>query len=47
LTDNTGNHFSHIKKLTQIGAALSSEKNLDRLLEMIVDGARLLKRKRV
>ena len=42
MTDNTGNHFSHIKKLTQIGAALSSEKNLDRLLEMIVDGARLL-----
>ena len=29
-----------IKHLTQIGMALSGEKNLDRLLEMIVDEAR-------
>jgi HD-GYP domain-containing protein (c-di-GMP phosphodiesterase class II) len=29
-----------IKRLTQIGVALSAEKNLDRLLEMIVDEAR-------
>ncbi|MEQ8214143.1 MAG: GAF domain-containing protein, partial [Smithellaceae bacterium] len=28
-----------IKKLTEIGTALSAEKNLDRLLEMIVDEA--------
>jgi hypothetical protein len=31
--------LSFIKKLTQIGTALSSEKNLERLLEIIVDGA--------
>ncbi len=31
-----------IKRITQIGAALSSEKNLDSLLEMIVDEARLI-----
>lgn len=30
----------HIKKLTEIGIALSAEKNLDKLLEMIVDEAR-------
>jgi HD-GYP domain-containing protein (c-di-GMP phosphodiesterase class II) len=34
------NSISHIKKLTQIGIALSAEKNLDRLLEMIVEEAR-------
>jgi len=32
--------LSHIKRLTQIGVALSSEKDLDRLFEMIVDEAR-------
>lgn len=29
-----------LKKLTRIGIALSAEKNIDKLLEMIVDGAR-------
>jgi HD-GYP domain-containing protein (c-di-GMP phosphodiesterase class II) len=33
--------FDKIKRITQIGVALSSEKNLDSLLEMIVDEARL------
>lgn len=33
--------ISHIKKLSEIGIALSAEKNLDRLLEAIVDQARL------
>ena len=32
--------LDHLKRLTQIGVALSAEKNLDRLLEMIVDEAR-------
>jgi HD-GYP domain-containing protein (c-di-GMP phosphodiesterase class II) len=32
--------FDHLKRLTKIGVALSAEKNLDRLLEMIVDEAR-------
>ncbi|MFH1081529.1 MAG: HD domain-containing phosphohydrolase [Pseudomonadota bacterium] len=32
--------LDQIKRLTQIGVALSAEKNLDRLLEMIVDEAR-------
>ena len=32
--------LEHIKRLTQIGTALSAEKKLDRLLEMIVDEAR-------
>jgi HD-GYP domain-containing protein (c-di-GMP phosphodiesterase class II) len=32
--------LDHIRRLTQIGVALSAEKNLDRLLEMIVDEAR-------
>ena len=32
--------LDQIKRLTQIGTALSAEKNLDRLLEMIVDEAR-------
>jgi HD-GYP domain-containing protein (c-di-GMP phosphodiesterase class II) len=41
LADAAENQFNHIKKLTQIGVALSSEKNLDRLLEMIIDGAML------
>ena len=39
MLENLVNQFDHIKKLTQIGVALSSEKNLDRLLEMIIDGA--------
>ncbi len=30
----------HIKRLTQIGVALSAEKNIDRLLEMILSEAR-------
>ena len=34
-------HFAgHLKNLTQIGKALSAERNIDRLLEMIVDEAR-------
>ncbi|MBN1615261.1 MAG: GAF domain-containing protein [Deltaproteobacteria bacterium] len=36
----TEDQLDHIRRLTQIGAALSAEKNLDRLLEMIVDEAR-------
>jgi len=36
----TGNQIDHIKRLTRIGTALSAERNLDRLLEMIVDEAR-------
>ena len=32
--------MNHIMKLTQIGMALSAEKNLEKLLEMIVDEAR-------
>lgn len=32
--------LDHVRRLTQIGVALSAEKNLDRLLEMIVDEAR-------
>ncbi len=36
----TESHQSHIKRLNEIGTALSAEKNLDRLLEMIVDEAR-------
>ncbi|UCE71380.1 MAG: hypothetical protein JSU99_08815, partial [Nitrospiraceae bacterium] len=32
--------MGHIRKLTQIGVALSAEKNLDRLFELIVDEAR-------
>lgn len=34
--------LSHIKRLAQIGLALSMEKNIDTLLEMIVDAAREL-----
>jgi HD-GYP domain-containing protein (c-di-GMP phosphodiesterase class II) len=34
--------IGHIEKLAQIGLALSGEKNVDRLLEMIVDEAREL-----
>jgi len=34
------NPFEQIRRLTQIGAALSAERNLDRLLEMIVEEAR-------
>ncbi len=33
-------HKAQIKRLTEIGTALSAEKNLNRLLEMIVDEAR-------
>lgn len=36
----TETQLGHIKRLAQIGAALSAERNLDRLLEMIVDEAR-------
>ena len=36
----TATQFTYIKRLTNIGTALSAEKNLDRLLEMIVDEAR-------
>ncbi len=36
----TESQLSQIKRLAQIGTALSAEKNLDRLLEMIVDEAR-------
>lgn len=36
----TESQLGLIRKLTQIGAALSAEKNIDRLLEMIVDEAR-------
>lgn len=34
------NFAAHLKNLTQIGKALSAERNIDRLLEMIVDEAR-------
>lgn len=36
----TESQHAQIKRLTEIGTALSAEKNLDRLLEMIVDEAR-------
>lgn len=36
----TENQLEHIKRLTQIGVALSAEKNIDRLFEMIVEEAR-------
>lgn len=36
----TENQLEHIKKLTRIGVALSAEKNIGRLFEMIVDEAR-------
>lgn len=36
----TSAHQDHIKNLTQIGIALSAEKNIDHLLEMILDEAR-------
>ncbi|PKN60310.1 MAG: metal-dependent phosphohydrolase [Deltaproteobacteria bacterium HGW-Deltaproteobacteria-11] len=39
-TREQANQIDQIKRLTQIGVALSAEKNLDRLLEMIVDEAR-------
>jgi HD-GYP domain-containing protein (c-di-GMP phosphodiesterase class II) len=38
--DFTENQLEQIKRLTQIGAALSAERDIDRLLEMIVDEAR-------
>jgi HD-GYP domain-containing protein (c-di-GMP phosphodiesterase class II) len=38
--DYTEHHLDLIRKLTQIGVALSAEKNIDRLLELIVDEAR-------
>ena len=37
----TEEQLGHIRQLAQIGAALSAERNLDRLLEMIVDEARI------
>jgi HD-GYP domain-containing protein (c-di-GMP phosphodiesterase class II) len=36
----TEHQLDHIRRLTQIGVALSAEKNLDRLFEMIVEEAR-------
>jgi GAF domain-containing protein len=36
----TENQLDQIRRLNQIGTALSAERNLDRLLEMIVDQAR-------
>jgi HD-GYP domain-containing protein (c-di-GMP phosphodiesterase class II) len=39
-TQEQADQMNHVKRLTQIGVALSAEKNLDRLLEMIVDEAR-------
>jgi transcriptional regulator with GAF, ATPase, and Fis domain len=39
-TREQASQLDQIKRLTQIGVALSAEKNLDRLLEMIVDEAR-------
>lgn len=36
------NQISKIRRLTQIGLALTAEKNIDRLLEMIIDEARRL-----
>ncbi len=39
-TREQANQLDQIKRMTQIGVALSAEKNLDRLLEMIVDEAR-------
>jgi HD-GYP domain-containing protein (c-di-GMP phosphodiesterase class II) len=36
----TENQLDQIRRLTQIGSALSAERNLDKLLEMIVDEAR-------
>ena len=36
------NRLDQIKRLTQIGVALSAEKNIDKLLEMIIDEARRL-----
>ena len=38
--DFTESQFEQIRRLTQIGAALSAERDIDRLLEMIVDEAR-------
>ncbi|MBN2687710.1 MAG: GAF domain-containing protein [Deltaproteobacteria bacterium] len=38
--DFTESQFEHIRSLTQIGAALSAESNIDRLLEMILEEAR-------
>jgi HD-GYP domain-containing protein (c-di-GMP phosphodiesterase class II) len=38
--DFTENQLEQIRRLTQIGAALSAERDIDRLLEMIVDEAR-------
>jgi HD-GYP domain-containing protein (c-di-GMP phosphodiesterase class II) len=40
VSEFTENQLDQIKRLTQIGTALSAEKNLDHLLEMIVDHAR-------
>ena len=36
----TENQFEHIRKLIQIGVALSAERNIERLFEMIVEEAR-------
>ena len=40
VSEFTENQLDQIKRLTQIGTALSAEKSLDHLLEMIVDHAR-------
>ncbi len=40
VTGFMGKQLDQIRRLNQIGTALSAEKNLDRLLEMIVDEAR-------
>lgn len=42
LEAQSANHLEQIKRLTQIGVALSAEKNLDKLLEAIIDEARRL-----
>jgi HD-GYP domain-containing protein (c-di-GMP phosphodiesterase class II) len=40
MNDFTENQIEQIRRLTQIGIALSAERDIDRLLEMIVDEAR-------
>ena len=40
LREFTEEQLGHIRQLTRIGTALSAERNIDRLLEMIVDEAR-------
>src|SRR3972149_4111285 len=40
LSDFIDEQLGHIRKLAGIGSALSAERNIDRILEMIVDEAR-------